>query len=221
MSFIVIDYSKGNLRSVQKGLALAGAEAVISASTVAIRAADALILPGVGSFADASAALLASGQMQALRERIGAGVPFLGICLGMQLLFEQGNEGAPPCCWSEGLGVLPGVCTRIAAVDAAGRSYKVPHVGWNQVIYQQGASKEDRLAPLFGSIEDGSYFYFTHSYQCEPKQKQEVLATVTHAETLPSVVHKEQVYGVQFHPEKSSSKGLEVMKNFVRFAQRA
>ncbi|MDR1358820.1 MAG: imidazole glycerol phosphate synthase subunit HisH [Coriobacteriales bacterium] len=211
MTVLVVDYSKGNLRSVQKGLELAGAHAVISADAEAIRSADALVLPGVGSFADASEVMLATGQMQALRERIHAGVPFLGICLGMQLLFEYGNEGMPEGAWAEGLGILSGRCTRIASTSSRGTSYKIPHVGWNQVL--QGAN------PLFDGIADGSHFYFTHSYGCNPADATDVVATVTHARTMPAAVCKDRAFGVQFHPEKSSDTGLAVMRNFVRLAR--
>jgi glutamine amidotransferase len=216
MSFVVVDYSKGNLRSVQKGLELAGCEAVISADPGAIRAAQAIVLPGVGSFADASQQMLQSGQMQAIQERIAAGVPFLGICLGLQLLFERGDEGMPAGQWAPGLAVLPGYCRRIDAQDEQGRSYKVPHVGWNQVIYGNDA---ESLLPLFQSVADGSNFYFTHSYQCMPSQPQTVLAAVRHAREFPCVVRRGRAFGVQFHPEKSSHKGLQVLRNFVGFVK--
>jgi glutamine amidotransferase len=228
MSFVVVDYSKGNLRSVQKGLQLAGADARISESAADIRAAQAIVLPGVGSFADASAQMLASGQMQAIRERVAAGVPFLGICLGLQLLFERGDEGAPAGTWVEGLGLLKGACRRIDAIDAKGNTVKVPHVGWNQVRFCAGAAPgngadgaargaSSPLSALFEGIEDGSNFYFTHSYQCEPAHASDVLATVVHATEFPCVVRKEHMFGIQFHPEKSSHKGLAVLKNFVAF----
>ncbi|MDR3136514.1 MAG: imidazole glycerol phosphate synthase subunit HisH [Coriobacteriales bacterium] len=214
MSFVIIDYSKGNLRSVQKGLELAGCESLISARAADIRAAEALVLPGVGAFADASAHMMASGQMQAIQERIAAGVAFLGICLGLQLLFERGDEGMPSGEWAPGLAVLDGYCRRIDALDAQGHRVKVPHVGWNQVVY----GKDERLlAPLCADIADGSNFYFTHSYQCVPACPELVLATVCHAQEFACVVRREQVFGVQFHPEKSSQKGLAVLRNFVRF----
>jgi glutamine amidotransferase len=215
MSFVVVDYCKGNLRSVQKGLQLAGVEAVISQDPASIRAAQAIVLPGVGSFADASNVLLETGQMQAIRERIAAGVPFLGICLGLQLLFERGDEGLPTGQWAEGLGIFQGYCRKIDNTTAAGKTVKVPHVGWNQVNY---ASQQDSaLSPLFSGIDSGSNFYFTHSYQCQPKNLYDVLATVTHAKEFACVVRKDQVFGVQFHPEKSSHKGLAVLKNFVNY----
>jgi glutamine amidotransferase len=216
MSFVVVDYNKGNLRSVQKGLQLAGCEAIISQDPAAILAAQAIVLPGVGSFADASKELLASGQMPAIKQQIAAGVPFLGICLGLQLLFERGDEGLPSGQWAEGLGVLQGYCRRIDHITADGKSVKVPHVGWNQVDF--AAANSTGLSPLFAGIPSGSNFYFTHSYQCQPTNRQNVLATVTHATEFACVVRKDQAFGVQFHPEKSSHLGLVILKNFVKFA---
>ena len=216
MSFVGVDYSKGNLRSVQKGLELAGCEAIISALPTDIRAAEAIVLPGVGSFADASQQMQASGQMAEIQKRIAAGVPVLGICLGLQLLFERGSEGMPPGQWAAGLGVLPGYCWRIDALDEQGQSYKVPHVGWNQVLFGEN---DAALGPLFAGIANGSNFYFTHSYQCVSEHPKTVLATVRHAREFACVVRHERVFGVQFHPEKSSAKGLAVLRNFVRFVQ--
>lgn len=221
VSFIVVDYSKGNLRSVQKGLELAGASAEISADVAAIRGAQALILPGVGSFADASAFMQASGQMDALRERITAGVPFLGICLGMQLLYERGDEGTQDGAWAEGLGILKGSCRRISNTDAAGNHYKVPHVGWNQVNYTSNLKESPEFTQLLSGIDEGTNFYFTHSYQCEPEDTSEVYATTTHAESIPCIVGRGSVFGVQHHPEKSSTKGLILMKNFVEYVKSA
>jgi glutamine amidotransferase len=219
MAFVVIDYCKGNLRSMQRGLELAGVEAHISAEAAEIARAEALVLPGVGSFADASAFMQSSGQMRVIRERIAAGVPFLGVCLGLQLLFERGNEGCPPGQWAEGLAVMKGFVRRIDALDATGASHKVPHVGWNQVHFCPNASTETGIAPLFEGLEDGSNFYFTHSYQSVPSNADEVLAEVRHASSLPCVVRKGSAFGVQFHPEKSSHKGLALLRNFVRSAQ--
>lgn len=219
MRIIIVDYCKGNLRSVQKSLELAGCEAIISVEAHDIRSADAIVLPGVGSFADASRTMLASGQMQAIRERVRQGVPFLGICLGMQLLFDYGDEGMPEGEYAEGLGLLRGRCKRIGSISAEGKRLKVPHVGWNQVRFIERVTSDTE--PLFSGIEDDSNLYFTHSYQCEPEDSCDVLATVEHAEKFACAVRKGSVSGVQFHPEKSSHKGLRVLANFVRMAERS
>ncbi|MDR2197322.1 MAG: imidazole glycerol phosphate synthase subunit HisH [Coriobacteriales bacterium] len=219
MAFVVVDYCKGNLRSMQRGLELAGAEALISADPVDIAAAEAIVLPGVGAFADASAFMAQSGQMDTIRARIAAGTPFLGVCLGLQLLFERGDEGMPADQWAEGLGVLRGFVRRLDSTDGAGRSYKVPHVGWNQVRFSPAPHRREELMPLFEGLEDGSNFYFTHSYQGVPHDEEDVLAEVAHATSFPCVVRKGSAFGVQFHPEKSSHKGLRLLENFVRFAR--
>jgi glutamine amidotransferase len=215
---VVVDYCKGNLRSVQKGLELAGCDAFISVDPADILGADAIVLPGVGSFADASQTMLATGQMQAIRERVTEGVPFLGICLGLQLLFERGDEGMPDGQWAEGLGLLPGYCRRVDSQTGDGRQLKVPHVGWNQVEFRPGA-EQNGLAPLFVDIPDGANFYFTHSYQAVPADEANLLATVTHAKAFPCVVRAGSAFGVQFHPEKSSAKGLGVLANFVEWTK--
>jgi glutamine amidotransferase len=227
MALIVIDYQKGNIRSVQKGLELAGARARISGDAREIARADALVLPGVGAFADAAAFMTESGQMQAVREALARGVPFLGICLGLHLLLEWGEEGvadvtsrtAPDATWACGIAAIPGHVRRIDSADASGQGFKVPHVGWNQIRFKPDAEAVSALGALFDGIEDGSNFYFTHSYQGVPAERSAVLATVTHATELPCVIRKGSAFGVQFHPEKSSHKGLQVLKNFVRFAK--
>jgi glutamine amidotransferase len=215
--FVVVDYCKGNLRSMQKGLQLAGAEARVSADPAVIARAGAIVLPGVGAFADAAGFMQTSGQMEVIRERIAEGVPFLGVCLGLQLLMERGNEGVPSPDWMEGLGVVSGCVRRVDAADERGRFYKVPHVGWNQVHCKD--ETDARLAPLFAGIDDGSNFYFTHSYRAEVTDQQDILATVTHARSFPCVIRKMNAFGVQFHPEKSSHKGLRVLQNFAAFAR--
>ena len=141
----VVDYHKGNLKSVERGLVAAGAEVLVTSDPAAIAKADAIVLPGVGAFADAAATMRELGQMDAIRERIAAGVPFLGICLGMHLLFEEGVEGAPreddetSTHNARGLAVLPGVVTKMPKQDEHSLSYKVPHVGWNTVHFGDGS----------------------------------------------------------------------------------
>jgi glutamine amidotransferase len=225
MALVVIDYRKGNIRSVQKGLELAGVEARISEDAHEIARADALVLPGVGSFADAASFMTASGQMQAIREAIARGVPFLGICLGLHLLLEYGEEGVaqvrsrevPGEDWACGIGAIKGHARHLDSTTPEGKQLKVPHVGWNQVYLTSSASEGPAM--LFAGIEDGSNFYFTHSYQGVLEQPREIIATVTHASTFPAVIGRGAAFGVQFHPEKSSHKGLKVLENFVRFAK--
>ena len=205
----IVDYAKGNLRSVQKGLEAAGATDVcVVTSADDIAAARAVVLPGVGAFADASASMIESGQMDAVREAIRAGKPFLGICLGMHLLFEAGTEHAEDNP-APGLGILPGVVDRMPAVDATGSAYKVPHVGWNSVEFASECS-----TPLLKGIPEGEFFYFTHSYIAPENTATQ--ATTTHAITFPCFVDVGNTcFGIQFHPEKSSDAGLAVLRNFL------
>lgn len=216
----VVDYCKGNLKSVERGLRAVGGDAHITDTPEVIRAADAVVLPGVGSFADASRHMVSSGQMRAVRDAIAAGKPFLGICLGEHLLFENGVEGAAGVGVDgsaedknlpEGLGIVPGTVVRMPAADEQGTTYKVPHVGWNSV-------EHDGSCPLFEGIAPGEYFYFTHSY-IAPENPCTV-ATTTHSVTFPCAVQKGNAFGVQFHPEKSSDAGAKVLANFLKIAQR-
>lgn len=206
MAIAIIDYCKGNLRSAQKGIESVGGEAFITSDPEEMRKADALVLPGVGSFADASQTMIELGQMDVVREKIAEGAPFLGICLGLHLLFEYGTEGGDG--HNEGIGALEGMCDRMDDTTPDGRKLKIPHVGWNTVDYA-------RECPLFDGIGDGSHFYFTHSYKCNPANKADIVATTTHAAPFTSAVWKDNVFGVQFHPEKSSLLGLKVLANFV------
>lgn len=203
----VVDYCKGNLASVQRGLADAGYDARITDAAKDICGADGIVLPGVGAFTDAMNTMNETGQADALREAVAAGVPFLGICLGVHLLFEWGDEGCTPGERMAGLGILPGHVKRMAAIDAQGNKHKVPHVGWNSVEYAQGCA-------LFDGVPDGSYFYFTHSYCAVPDRQDDVVATSEHARRFASAVARGNVYGVQFHPEKSSHFGLQILGNF-------
>lgn len=211
----VVDYHKGNLLSVKRGLEAAGAAALVTDEPSAIACADAAIVPGVGAYDDAMAFMRASGQADAVLDLIRRGHPVLGICLGMQLLFERGNEHAvPPApgevpAWTPGFAVLPGDAVRLA-----GTGVKVPHVGWNSVELTATGVR----CPLFAGIEDGANFYFTHSYVCVPAASEHVVATTEHAVRFASAVWDGgAVFGTQFHPEKSSGAGQRVMENYVRF----
>lgn len=235
----VVDYRKGNLKSVERGLVAAGGDVVVTDDAATIARANAIVLPGVGAFADAAATMAELGQMDVIRRRIAAGVPFLGICLGLHLMFEEGVEGSPQeddetsTHNAKGIAVLPGVVTKMPAVDAQGTSYKVPHVGWNTVRWTNpgensegicavdSASKlEGSASPLFANIPNNTYFYFTHSYIAPDGPF--AIAQTTHAVTFPSAVQYGDVaFGVQFHPEKSSDAGACVLRNFVRIVKGA
>ena len=213
------DYHKGNLMSVERGIAAAGGEALITDDAGVIARAEGIVLPGVGAFADASATMIELGQLDAIRARIAEGAPFLGICLGMHLLFEEGTEGAPEEDDEEsshnarGLAVLPGVVCRMPRVDAEGNAYKIPHVGWNTVAFAEDC-------PLFDGIPSGEYFYFTHSYIAPTGPF--VVGETAHSVAFPSAVqYGDRCFGVQFHPEKSSDAGAAVLRNFVRIVEGA
>lgn len=207
----VIDYCKGNLKSVERGLCGVGADARITDSPDVIREADALVLPGVGSFAEAARTMTETGQMDAIREAIAAGRPFLGICLGQHLLFAGGTEHAGDEGTVAGLSIIEGIADKMPAQDDSGNTYKIPHVGWNSIEFEEGAS------PLFEGIAPCEHFYFTHSYIAP--ESDATIATTTHSVTFPSAVQVgDRVFGVQFHPEKSSTAGAKLLRNFVELA---
>ncbi len=224
----VVDYKKGNLLSVERGLRAVGGDARITDDAAEIAAADAIVLPGVGAFADAVATMNELGQMDAIRSRVAAGVPFLGICLGLHLLFAEGTEGASASGNPRGLGILEGCVDRMPSVDADRRAFKVPHVGWNTVEFVAAGAGEGDVAaaaaptapcPLFAGIPSGTYFYFTHSYIAPATDA--AVAMTTHSVTFPCAVQRGNVFGLQFHPEKSSDAGAQVLRNFVDFAAAA
>lgn len=197
-SIAIIDYGMGNLRSVEKGFEHAGVAGVrVTSDPAVIAAADGLVLPGVGAFRDAAAHLKSAGVREIVLERIGAGVPFLGICLGMQLLADVGLEDGE---W-EGLGVLGGTCELLPP------GVKVPHIGWNTVEYPRDGA-------LFAGIPEGTAFYFVHSYHLKPTDPACVVGTATYGITFGAAVERNNVYAAQFHPEKSSSAGLRLLGNF-------
>lgn len=209
---VVIDYHKGNLSSVRRGLIRAGWENVaISDDPVAIRAAAGLVLPGVGAFYDAITFMRASGQDAAILGAVAAGTPILGICLGLQLLLERGDEGvpadAPGAPWVAGLGLLGGSCTRLDA----GR-LKVPHVGWDQIH----VTEEGRACPLLSGVPEGANVYYTHSYAAADDVSPAQVAARTHyTRSFAGVMWEGNVFGCQFHPEKSSGTGLAILRNYV------
>lgn len=198
----IIDYGMGNLRSVQKALEQLGFAAVITTEEHLVSRAHGLILPGVGAFGDAMRRLAQLGLDRALKEAVAAGKPLLGICLGLQLLFESSEENG----WHEGLGILPGQVQRFAP----GR--KVPHMGWNEVEQAQSS-------PLFRGIPDRTPFYFVHSYCVVPADPGLVLARAHYGSPFVCAVGRGTLYGVQFHPEKSSKWGLRLLANFGAAAE--
>jgi glutamine amidotransferase len=196
----IIDYGIGNLRSVQRGLERAGAETVVTGDPMTIRLADAVVLPGVGAFGEGMAQLEQRGLVLPIDQVISAGKPFLGICLGLQLLFQQSDEMGQ----TDGLGVFKGCVRRFPETQGL----KVPHVGWNQLhIRQQN--------PLLAGVPDGSFAYFVHSYYVQPSRPDIIVATTDYGLDFASVVARGNVYGVQFHPEKSQSVGAAILRNFV------
>ncbi|MDQ3667886.1 MAG: imidazole glycerol phosphate synthase subunit HisH [Acidobacteriota bacterium] len=194
----IIDYGVGNLRSVEKAFAAVGAQAVISSDENILQQAGALVLPGVGAFGACMKALSARGFDELVRERVAKGTPLLGVCVGMQMLFEESEEFGK----TFGLGLLRGRVRRFA-IDLV-----VPQVGWNQV-WQQG------MHPLLAGIADNAFFYFVHSYFCEADDPSVVLGETDYGATYASVVAQGNVCGVQFHPEKSQSAGLRLLANFA------
>jgi imidazole glycerol-phosphate synthase subunit HisH len=198
----LIDYGAGNLTSVRKGFSAAGAELFSPPDPAGLAEASGIVVPGVGHFA--ATAALDGGWTEAIRRAIAGGTPLLGICLGMQWLFE-GSEEAPGVA---GLGAISGVCARLPRESADGSgTIKIPHVGWNSLHMP-------RPSRLLDGVSDGSQVYFTHSF-AGPVTPQSV-ATCTHGSTFAAAVEDGHVFGVQFHPEKSSDAGIRILRNFVR-----
>ena len=196
----IIDYDAGNMKSVEKALQFLGEETVVTRDRQKLLAADHVILPGVGSFGDAMDRLSEYGLIPVIREIVDAGTPFLGICLGLQLLFESSEEapGVP------GLGLLKGKIRRIPAAPGL----TIPHMGWNSLTLQN----EGRL---FASIPDNAYVYFVHSYYLEAEEESIVKAKTQYGVTIHASVEKDNIFACQFHPEKSSEIGLRILKNFA------
>jgi glutamine amidotransferase len=194
---VIVDYGMGNLRSVQKGFQSQGIEALVSKSPSDISKAEKLVVPGVGAFGDAMEELTKRKLADPIRDSIKQGKPFLGLCLGLQLLFEVSSERGR----HKGLGILEGEVKRFQP------GLKIPHMGWNQVKFKGQCS-------IFKGIEDESYFYFVHSYYVEPKDQSVASATTDYGIEFASAVCKDNIYGLQFHPEKSQDLGLKMLKNF-------
>ena len=199
----IIDYGVGNLRSLEKAFAATGTQAIISDEIPVLREAKALVLPGVGAFAACMRALSERGFDRLVGERVAEGIPLLGVCVGMQLLFEESEEfGRTP-----GLALLRGKVCRFAG------DLPVPHVGWNQV-------RQTSAHPLLAGIDDDSFFYFVHSYYCAADEPNVVLGETDYIKKYASIVAQGNVAGVQFHPEKSQANGLKLLSNFAELSDK-
>jgi glutamine amidotransferase len=196
----IIDYGMGNLRSVQKGFEKVGHQAIVTCDPVEIAAAERVVLPGVGAFGDAMSELRTRGLVPCIHQAINSGKPFLGICLGLQLLFEVGHEGGR----HEGLGILRGEVVRFQVPP----EYKVPHMGWNQLQIA-------RQAPLLTGLGEAPYMYFVHSYYVAPADRAVVAAEASYPQPFTAMVWRDNLFATQFHPEKSQADGLRMLQNFA------
>lgn len=198
----IIDYGAGNLRSVQKACEYIGSSAVITSDRNEILNADHVILPGVGSFGDCMASLRSGKLDECIYEVIEKKIPFLGICLGMQLLFEESEESPNV----NGLGILKGKIVKIPPKE----NIKIPHIGWNSLTFPKSS-------PLFDGIDENSFVYFVHSYYMQPDDKSIIAAECEYSEVLPVALSCGNILATQFHPEKSGKTGLKILKSFADF----
>ena len=202
MSVLIIDYGMGNLGSVRRAFEECGGDVVISDNPEDIKSAAHLVLPGVGAFGDGIANLKQGGWIQAIKDGVeNDGLPFLGICLGMQLLGDKGFEGGE----FSGLGLISGEVKRLVPQD---KNERIPHIGWNELYPTQNC-------PLFVGTTPKTDFYFVHSYHFSPKDPAHIIAETPYCGRFVSAIAKGKIFGVQFHPEKSSSAGFQVIKNFL------
>ncbi|ANB55807.1 imidazole glycerol phosphate synthase, glutamine amidotransferase subunit [Anoxybacillus sp. B7M1] len=204
----IIDYGMGNLYSVSKALERLNYESIVSGDVDQLKKTKGLILPGVGSFKDAMHILNETGLSDFIREAVENGMPLLGICLGMQLLFDESEENGR----TEGLRLLKGRVVRFPGTTSSGEAYKVPHMGWNRLHIRYPS-------PLFENVEEG-YVYFVHSYYVDSTDQEVVLASSTYDVEVPAVVGQNYLFGTQFHPEKSSSIGMNILKNYADLVAR-
>ena len=201
----VIDYDAGNIKSVEKALLYLGQDVKVTRDKNVILSADRVILPGVGAFGDAMGKLRSYGLEEVIKEVVSQGTPFLGICLGLQLLFEDSDE-TPGV---KGLGLLPGSIRRIPDKEGL----KIPHMGWNSLDIREGAS-------LFQGIEGHPYVYFVHSYYLSAKREEDVAATTFYSTKIHASVEHDNIFACQFHPEKCSEVGLKILDNFIHLENR-
>ena len=198
MKVVIVDFGAGNLHSVSRAVVNAGTRPLVTSNPSYLEDAEAVIVPGVGAAADTMSNLRASGFVEPIRDYIASGRPFLGVCMGQQALFEVSEEGGEHEC----LGILPGRVVRFS------NGLKVPHMGWNQVrIVKQH--------PIFEGVDDGSYFYFVHSYYPQPADPDVVIGETEYGVTFASVIARDNIVATQFHPEKSGEAGLRVYSNFL------
>ena len=202
MKLIVVDYGAGNLRSVAIALRRLGLDPLVTSEPRAVHSADALVLPGVGAAADTMSNLAQRRLVEPIGEYIASGRPFLGICMGLQVLFSVSEEGGEHHC----LDILPGRVKRLP------EGLKVPHMGWNRVCQRCPH-------PIFDGIGDDAFFYFVHSYYAYPEDSSVVVGETDYGVTFPAVVAKDNIVATQFHPEKSAEAGLRLYENFLRMAQ--
>ncbi|NQT28873.1 MAG: imidazole glycerol phosphate synthase subunit HisH [Candidatus Omnitrophica bacterium] len=203
---VIVDYGMGNLKSVENSALFLGKKVKVSSSPASINKAKRIIFPGVGHFGPAVKELKKRKLFDLLKKRIAEDVPFLGICLGMQLLFEKSQE-APGL---GGLGIIKGEVKKFT-----GKNLIVPHMGWNQIKIKN-LKRKTKNGNIFKGIKDGSYFYFAHSYYCKPENSKVILTTTSYGSEFASSLHKDNVWAVQFHPEKSQELGLKVFNNFLK-----
>ena len=194
----IIDYGVGNLYSVAKAIAAVGGDAKITSNADDLVCADKIVLPGVGAFGDCMKNLVASGLIPTIREQISNKKYLLGICVGLQILFESSEESPN----IDGLGILRGKIKKIHA-----ENLKIPHMGWNSVNFSD--------SKIFAGVKNNSYFYFVHSYHAAPDDKNLITATTDYGEKVTAAVESENIFATQFHPEKSGDVGLQILKNFI------
>ncbi len=199
----IIDYDAGNIKSVEKAFDYLGTETVVTRDPKEIYRADRVVLPGVGSFGDAMNKINEYGLRETINEVVSHETPFLGICLGLQLLFDSSDESENV----SGLGILRGTINRIPNVDANNNAYKIPQIGWNSLSFP-------REGRLFKGISEDAYVYFVHSYYLKAADRDQVVATTDYSVTIDASVESGNVFACQFHPEKSAEVGIQILKNF-------